>query len=78
MSCATQIIVEGDNDNCVALEDPNKRHLVDEVSIKVSCMVIYVVCCHHPIAIGPLPYVVCTYASLYVCHCGIIVLINIR
>ena len=44
MSCTTQIIVEGDDDNCVALEDPNKRHLVDEVSIKVSYMVICIMC----------------------------------
>ena len=36
MSCTTQIIVEGDDDDCVALEDPNKRHLVDEVSTKVG------------------------------------------
>ena len=31
--------MEGDDDDCVALEDPNKRHLVDEVSIKVSLCV---------------------------------------
>lgn len=28
--------MEGDDENVVPLEDPNKRHLVNEVSIKVS------------------------------------------
>jgi len=40
-----QIIIEGDKEDSVSLEDPNKRHLVAEVSTNVS--VIQYVCLLH-------------------------------
>ena len=40
-----QIIIEGDKEDSVSLEDPNKRHLVAEVSTNVS--VLQYVCLLH-------------------------------
>lgn len=68
--------MEGDDDDCVALEDPNKRHLVDEVSIKVSlCVYVYIVCHCYPCVVllyVPYPFVWCMLFCMLSIPCVII------